>query len=234
MASRASSRASSRVSSPKAIDWNTKARIAVEALYKKGAGNSFRVQKNGRPEVLVAKILSGKDIACVGIYDLLPSTAKIIIDTKDDLADKSRTFECKRNDPKFMQSIAKHILLHENSTNPAIFVMLSERGRITLQTIATGHFEWDKKMKAQFKLRSIFEDQERQKCRMNPEKKITGVAEKPKVESEGSLSTEEKKVDLSVQPKKEKVAVQPRKEDTKIEPKKEQTVVQPKKKKALS
>ncbi|AYV78016.1 MAG: hypothetical protein Edafosvirus3_94 [Edafosvirus sp.] len=182
------------------IDWNTKARKAVELLYAVGAGNSFRARKNGSPEALVTKIIAGKDISTVGLYSLLSLEDRKIIDTKDDPKDRGRTFEYKRCDHAFMQRVAKLILAHEKSKNPAIFVKLSERGKITLQTIASGKFEEvDKKMKGLFKVRTIFENAERQKCRLNAEKKIIAVAEKPKVIAKSADPKEEKKAE----PKKE-------------------------------
>lgn len=120
-------------------------------------------------------MLQPRNIATCGLFARLSSEDAAIVDSKDKVAE--------REDPKFMARIATFILLHESPDEKQkdVYVRLSDLGRLTLAAVAasvsgvscvssstkiistTPLPVLDKKMRAIFNVRTMFEDQERQK-----------------------------------------------------------------------
>lgn len=152
------SKAAKRETKVVEIDWKTKATTCVNRLYT--SGSDARQEKNGNPNALINKMLKASAIRTCGLFARLSAEDRKIIDDKDS--------EAKRNDPEFRARIAKFILESEKkqALDDAIFIKLSDEGRLILDAIAK-KVECDglmaTKIRKQFVIRSIFENQERQK-----------------------------------------------------------------------
>lgn len=142
------------------FDWLTKATKCVTRLYT--SGSDSRQEKNGNPKSLIDKLMKPSAIRTCGLFARLSADDRKIIDDKD--------AEAKRNDPKFRKKMASFILDCEKKqhSDDGMFVKLSEEGRMILEIISkelesecTGSLAT--KIKKQFLIRSIFENQERQK-----------------------------------------------------------------------
>lgn len=141
-------------------------RRVIEFLYSNGS--NARATKAGNPATLMTKLLQPRHIATCGLFKKLSPSDVEIVDVKG----KAR----EREDPEFKKRIANLILSYdckehkERGEEKDVFVRLTDIGRSTLLTIASGSSgsdgsgdELGKKSKGIFNVRVIFEDQERQK-----------------------------------------------------------------------
>lgn len=131
----------------------------VEQLYINGT--NLRAVKKGKSgkQSLIEKIVKPRNIATIGVFGrLTPDDQKIVDDKK--------LFAVHSNDPEFLKRVAKTILDADRFRSPGklglkIYVRLTEIGAEVLKELAvTGVLSPKNNW---FKIRTIFEDQERQK-----------------------------------------------------------------------